>query len=706
LSSLAGNYGLGLGTSQLNAFLGSTSRQSTYDGNRYRPNLLPPIDDSIRLWHGGIVSDADLAYILQSHGVKYAPGRHDPRRSDPVWSRIIGGAKGWFQNDLYRLWYRRGILAPTTLDDIMRRQGFDPDVLFTDSGQSELHVWRDGSDPLPWTVILDQYFRGLITEAQARQLLKESGITDSSTQTRILESLRPIDLSAAILLTNRGVLTQNEFLDQLDRMGYREPSDHNALAELLKQIPGPSDLVRFALREVWDPDVVREFGYDDEFPEPFKFWLKQQGLDWSQNVPNPGAADTPGVSWPLAYWRSHWQTISPGQAYEMLHRLRPDVIDRYRAIAPDVQPFTIDDVRRVLKIADYPKPFRDRLAAISYRVIGIRQIRTLVANRLWGQPELIRGFQDQGYSPADSDVLATMSLREVETRRLKSLLQGQKSRVLRAYELGVFSRLDAEVQLYAIESQSKADYDQYLALPLAEQRRLAAADSLIQSVLDSVDADTAVRLTQTAIAAVRKGYLRLELTQAAAEQALQELGLTVTRINEMLSLWRWEFFGRGKSLAVGQIQKLVARGLASPAEATLRLQRLGYPPVDALALVQLMLGDYQNAQLRAQQSLARTQAQQQRALIAQQRELKRQLTQIRHDLAYNAPIGKLKKWLAKGLISIQEARMRMTALGHDAAFITREITDATTKLQYGAKKPAERIQETPLPPSRIAAGSG
>jgi hypothetical protein len=505
-------------------------------------------------------------------------------------------------------------------------------------------------------------------------------------------------------LANRRVLTAAQFDENLMRLGYRQQDDREKITRLLQQIPGPSDLVRFGLREVWDPAVVTEFGYDDEFPVPFSYWMQQQGMDWSEDVVVPGGDNIPGVTWAKAYWRAHWQSISPTQAYEMLHRLRGNKNDPATWRVPGVRPFDIDDVRRVLKIADYPAPFRDRLAAISYRVIGIRQVRSLVNNGLWGDVELRSGFRDQGYSETDAVKLSQTFLADAENAKLKKSLAGQKSAVLRGYESGILSRQESGVQLLFLDVPNSIAYEVLQSLPYDELVLRAQQNLDVQRQLNNSDLDVKTKLVHTAINAIKKAYLRYELSQQAAEQALLELGITQARAAENIDLWRWQLYGRGKHLAVGQIKAAVVRGVITQEEAIARLALANYPLADSLALVTMWIQDQSQYIARAQQAVARTRNQQQRALIAEQRALQQRLRQARHDLAYNAPVVKLKKWLAKGLISDREARLRMAALGHDLQFINREIADAVSKLKFSSKDKAERIVETPLPPDVIRSG--
>lgn len=697
------------GLNPLNWLTGPMGRDADYASNRFFTALqsLPPPPVLISLYYAGKFGDPNTAVAtdrlwsyLENFGIQRI-GSSPLSRDRAVASRtMVDMARPFLPIGDWLSAYRSGFAGTTRreVELLLGRAGI------LDAQQQsiaiDLGVPPSPGDTLRW------YFSELIDDETASKWLNWSGYTNADVIAAAKAARPPISLGEAIQLANREVLSISEWATNLKRMGYGDPDQQIQLAELLKQIPGPSDLIRFSVREVWDENVVREFGYDEEFPQEAAYWLRQQGYDWTEDVTLPDGSTVPGVKWPLAYWRSHWQVISPGQAYEMLHRLRGDPANPATWRVPGVKPFTIDDVKRVLKIADYPAPFRDRLAAISYRPIGIRQIRQLVAANIWGRAELLEGYQDLGYSPASADTLARMDLETERTKRLKSLESGQRTRVLRGYEVGIISRDQAAVQLYALSLTSAAATDRFTALFIGEQIAVANRDPVIRQTLDSIDTDLSVSLARSAIAAIRSSFLRYETSDSAAQLALEEIGVSQVRIDRYLQGWQWARYRRGKSLAVGQIRQTVIRGVVTPQDALARLSTLGYLPVDALALLTMWSSDHQLYISRAQQSLARSAAAQQRALIRQQRELQRQLKQTQAQLAYNAPVGKLKKWLGKGLISEAEARMRMAALGHDTQFISREIADATTKLEYTRTKRAAVIAEKPEPPTTIPAGAG
>lgn len=104
----------------------------------------------------------------------------------------------------------------------------------------------------------------------------------------------------------------------------------DALLDATLFYPGPADLIRWQAREVFEPEMVRKYGLDDEFGgidlEPFH----KAGMTDEQT---------------LNYWRAHWEHASWMQIVEMLHRgllEEQDVYDWFRLV--EIPPYWRDNL--------------------------------------------------------------------------------------------------------------------------------------------------------------------------------------------------------------------------------------------------------------------------------------------------------------------------------------------------------------------------
>lgn len=671
----------GLGAT--NWLLGPMGRDADYAGNRSLVwfQSSPPPPSLIDAFYAGRFGDPRTASakqklweLLNEYGI-HRTGSFEPHlKRGKAWLEVVDLARPFLNFDVLKAAYYYDGQIPgdrRRLVDVLKRQG-----IFDESQQA---IAIEQGQPPSTGEILGWYFRGLIDRDTALRWLQWGGTLDEKEQVVALLARPPIGLDAAIQLYNRKVLTRDAFLEQIGRMGFGTDPDNSNLAELAKQLPTPSDLITFSVREVWDEDVVRAFGYDEEFPVPFQFWMERQGYNWSQDVYDQAGNLIQGVPWPKAWWRAHWQVISPSQAYEMLHRLRPERIGIYQDVAPGVQPFTIEDVRRVLKIADYPAAFRDRLTALSYKVLTRVDVRRLFQLGIIDLAEVTAQYQDEGYTRRDAERLAAFTQQQVGLSQFKAIWGGSKPRVMKAYETGTIDRDQAGRFLYMLSLQSLQAVEAFQAMPPGRQATVAFANPSITAQLDIADLDEQTNLVRQALANIRRAYLTFEITLPQAQQAMLQLGLVPAKVQTYLRLWQWQFFGRGKMLSASQAAKALAEGLITPAEAMTRFLALGYSRGDAAVLAAQANIDLQLARARAASAVAKNAAQQRSALLREQAALKQMLKQAQQNLARQGSAADLKRWVKKGIITEREFRVRMAQLGYSPETIANEYRYATGK---------------------------
>ena len=143
---------------------------------------------------------------------------------------------------------------------------------------------------------------------------------------------------------------------------------------LFYPIPGPSDLIRMAVREAFHPDYVEEFGLMDEYPEEFNMWAKRSGLS---------------EDWAKKYWASHWELPSILRGYEMLHRevITSDQLDKL-FMAADIMPF-----------------WRDKLKEISYNPLTRVDVRRVYNLGIIDRDQVFRTYKDLGYNDEKAEWL-------------------------------------------------------------------------------------------------------------------------------------------------------------------------------------------------------------------------------------------------------------------------------------------------------------
>ncbi len=227
----------------------------------------------------------------------------------------------------------------------------------------------------------------------------------------------------------RGNISKDDTIAELRKRGWEE-SHITLLLNSTEILPNAQDMIRMSVREAFTPDIVKRFGYDVEFPSDVLKYTRQIGLK---------------DEWVLRYWYAHWELPSPTQAYEMYHRLRPN---------RSKNPFTMDDLRALLKTADYPQYFRDRLAEISEAVYTRVDIRRMYQFGILDKDEVYEAYRDLGYNEERSKNITDFVIQSVDEPELSK--SGKKkvmtqSALIKLYKVGIIDESELTSRLIELK---------------------------------------------------------------------------------------------------------------------------------------------------------------------------------------------------------------------------------------------------------------
>lgn len=595
-------------TSVTNALLGPAYRHVQYQANSLRPNLIPDVSDLITLWNTGRISDNDFRRLCSELGIDI---------NDPKWSGIIELSQQWpdlgmticarklgrISNEQWRKTISAyGIRNLDTLGLLLK-----PPFLFS---PDQYRILRELGHTFP---------KGMNDMDGYEAALWANGIVETSDWNAFHDLYQPPDTEDVIDLLNRGRIDARQADRWLMLNGYTEESVRRDLLSLRYSIPSESRLIEYAIKEVWNKDVVEHFGYDDEFDQipEFRYWMDKIGFGGSPNVPEADirkmlqdAGRTPQQiqeavdastnqpkNWAQAEWREHWSTISPTQAYTMLHRLRPaggkhgprvltaewqkHIDDGYVMTESNLAQarkdcsFTIEDVARVLKVNDYPPFFREKLAAISFntlRLVDIRRIVFLsredaefkqsaigeVAPLDWAREQ----YLDRGQTPQDAQYLARMTVHEADRKltvnhrkRTAQIRARERKNLELSYKVGTISR-DAFISIVS---------------PFPGAGRTESI-----RVADQIDKEVALTITRKHIASIEKLVLKGDCTIEEATKFLAKIGITERRIKQYSDGWKVMLDEDAIINATRSIIELYRSGLLPLITATNRLNNLGW----------------------------------------------------------------------------------------------------------------------------------
>ena len=156
--------------------------------------------------------------------------------------------------------------------------------------------------------------------------------------------------------------------------------DPAVIQDAFRQYPGVPDLIRFAVREVYTPDIRDRFRMLEDYPDDFRLEARKAGLSPEDSQ---------------RYWAAHWDLPSISQGFEMFQR---------RIISED-------DLKLLLRAQDVMPFWRDRLIHMSYRVKRLvdidrfyeqRVIPRIDPDNLTPDTPLVKEFMFRGYNFEDA----------------------------------------------------------------------------------------------------------------------------------------------------------------------------------------------------------------------------------------------------------------------------------------------------------------
>jgi hypothetical protein len=435
---------------------------------------------------------------------------------------------------------------------------------------------------------------------------------------------------------------------QIEDMYYRQLVDRGRAAELLRglglqdeqvdltlqtfeRIPAATDLVRFVVREVYDPGLrAQQLEGIDAYPQ-FLAQMAKQGF-------NPFDA--------ASYWAAHWDLPSATQGYEMAHRLRPGQTDT---------PFTIDDLRALLRRNDVLPAYIEQLIAIAYRPVTRIDLRRLYTSGVYTRDQVFEGYLDLGYDPERAEALTAFATRDAASQD-RDLT---KTEVLNAYKRRLLSRDEAAAALQDL------GYDQELA----------------DLLLASADYDLAQTRAARRTTVIRARFLAGLLSPAAAVNQLADLAKPPEEIDELITLWGEQLADRIERPTPSQLIGFYRDRVISGPDVAAELRLAGYDDRYVGWYIAQADADI------AEQEARRTEAENRRSLVT-------------------LPIptrGDLANWLRRAIITPEQFTERLLAQGYTAQDVAAYAASVRLPIAipfYGSPEGRVRTLEAKLEFSR------
>ena len=390
------------------------------------------------------------------------------------------------------------------------------------------------------TELIEMRFRGIIDQDEYFFLMQSLGYAKKQAE-RLYEMRKNLLTATENLVAYwKGIISKEEFESNMKKLGF-DDKQIEIYEKINRFYPSPSDFIHFAVRDVYNEAIVGKYGYDEEFPENIVEDVKKIGMD---------------EKWIKYYWRAHWDLPSPTQGYEMLHRLNPDVLEvRGRAyeemgLKPEEIKTDLDTIRELLKIADYPKYWRDRLIAIAYSPITRVDLRRIYELGLIDRKELVARLQELGYTKSDAELLAVF----FDTLKNQEMLDKVKSKLDDLYKAGKITKDEMKKYLENL-GYSETEIDLLITYLDYEIREEKTKEQL--------------KLIETLF---RKGIIDIEEVRTK----LRNLGIESNMIDYYLSLWTTKKVSYRKTLTKTDIENLYKKKLIDEQKCRELLKKLNY----------------------------------------------------------------------------------------------------------------------------------
>ena len=450
--------------------------------------------------------------------------------------------------------------------------------------------------------LLELIYRYPQESAEAIENLQEMGFSDVRINQLIRISRNALNVSELVNLWLRKEIDTVTLEDELSKLHYVK-EDIERIKKLAYYIPTPNDIIRLAVRDAWNDQAANRFGYDEDFPAEFGEWSEKQGLS---------------RYWAKRYWRAHWELPGTTLAYEMYHRLREGRTQNT---------FTRSDLETLLKIADYPRYFRDRMIEVSYEPFSRVDVRRMYKIGILNYDEVVEAYKDIGYDDKKAKLLADFTVK-YETGDEDSILDKYKNQTINLIKEGYLTGLldkqtcvtklnalkysnenvDTLLSLWDFESSIKytptykQEYkkDVKAIIEKAYSNRLinnqeahkyltsiGFTEQDIELLLGTIDYAVDLSYLDSQIEVIQEQYVNRLIDENEVVSELGKLNCSGERIKKLLDMWSYKRNAKSRLLTESQYRAAVVQGIITVQDYKKKLDMLGYRDDEINILVKL-----------------------------------------------------------------------------------------------------------------------
>jgi hypothetical protein len=307
----------------------------------------------------------------------------------------------------------------------------------------------------------------------------------------------------------------------------------SVLEKTARFYPSVDDFIRFLVRETFRPDVIAKYGYDEDYPKEIEDFVAKAGID---------------PEWMKHFWRAHWILPTPTMVYEMLHR---GVI-------------TKEEMLDLLKVADYPKFWREKLVAISYTPYTRVDIRRMHKVGVLDREGVKKAYKEIGYDEEKSEKMTEFTIRLNEEPEDSEMTDEDK----RKKELKGLT-ISTIIKEYKNELISENDTRKYL-------RDLGLTDEVIDAQIGIAEYEKESDRVDTYLTAYKRMYLNGVIDYNTASDLLDKLNLPASNKEYLLDIWDLEKMGKPSLPSKTELESFYKKGIIDQDTYKIMMRNLGY----------------------------------------------------------------------------------------------------------------------------------
>lgn len=373
-----------------------------------------------------------------------------------------------------------------------------------------------------------------------------------------------LTIDQIVEIYKRGTISKDEFNSYCKMIQYGVPKDVEYIEQLAKVIPNYQDIVRFAIREAFNPAQVKLLGLDQELNEnpDYLDWCNAVGLGEVEITTPKG--EKKRVNFAELYWYAHWDLPSPTMAYAFTHRYYADSRYGPSPWLRHATPFGKNELNALLKAADYSPQFRAHLAGISYLPLNRIDVRRLRISGIIKERDVYHNYRAQGYDDQEATWLTQWTETQVDPIKSGKYKNAIKGRSCKAYQLGVIDSQAFELSL------TNAGFT---------KEEAGMENTLCQF-------DNGNKIASEGIKAVKVGFLSGAYTEPEARLLLKQLRVQDGPIMHYLFTWNMQLNSRRRVVAAKEVSQWFIDGIIDIIEFNSRLTKLQYGPSDITRIIQ------------------------------------------------------------------------------------------------------------------------